>query len=85
MVVTLANSEDSVGDPSAHWTRDHETINAARFTAQKAMSEVDGQCDAFNFDPLVLSDGFAPSEAPMLKARSMIYAFGAVKRLSEIE
>jgi len=85
MVVTLANSDDSINDPSAHWAGDHKTITAARFTAQKAMPESDGQCDRLNFDPLVLSEGFAPSNDPMLKVRSMIYAFGAVKRLSEKE
>lgn len=85
MVVTLANPDDVVADPSVQWTGDHTEIVAARFTAKAAMAESDGQCDALNFDPMVLSDGFAPSEDPMLQVRSMIYAHGVGQRLSEKE
>ena len=85
MVVTLANPGDPIADPSAQWTGDHKEIIAARFTAEKAMAETDGRCDALNFDPMVLTEGFAPSEDPMLEVRSMIYALGVGKRLSEKE
>ena len=43
MVVTLANPDDVVADPSVQWTGEHKEIVAARFTAQAAMSESDGQ------------------------------------------
>ena len=85
MVVTLANPGDPVADPSQQWTGDHTSIVAARFTATSAMAERDGRCDELNFDPTVLSDGFAPSEDPMLEVRSLIYAHGVGKRLSEKE
>ena len=85
MVVTLANPDDVVADPSIQWTGDHTEIVAARFTASAAMAESDGQCDEINFDPMVLSEGFAPSEDPMLEVRSMIYALGVGQRLSEKE
>ncbi len=85
MVVTLANPSDAVADPSVQWTGDHKEIVAARFTVKKAMAENEGRCDALNFDPTVLTDGFAPSEDPMLEVRSMIYALGVGKRLSEKE
>ncbi|UWR44148.1 catalase [Phaeobacter inhibens] len=83
MVVTLANPGDVIADPSVQWTGEHTEIVAARFTAKAAMSESDGQCDDLNFDPMVLSEGFAPSEDPMLLVRSMIYAHGVGQRLSE--
>jgi len=83
MVVTLANPGDSIEDPSQQWTGEHTSITAARFTASAAMSESEGSCDRINFDPTVLSDGFEISEDPMLKVRSMIYALGVGKRLSE--
>jgi len=83
MVITLANPGDAVVDPSKQWTGDHKEITAARFTVTNAMSETDGRCDAINFDPTVLSEGFAVSEDPMLKVRSMIYALGVGKRLSK--
>jgi len=83
MVITLANPGDSTEDPSQQWTGEHTSIAAARFTAAAAMSESEGSCDRINFDPTVLSDGFEVSEDPMLKVRSMIYALGVGKRLSE--
>lgn len=85
MVVTLANPDDPVADPSAQWTGDHKEIVAARFTVNRAMAESKGRCDELNFDPTVLTDGFEPSEDPMLEVRSMIYALGVGKRLSEKE
>ena len=85
MVIVLANTDDDVEDPSVQWTGDHTEIVAARFTANAAMAEADGRCDEINFDPLILSEGFAPSNDPMLQARSLIYAHGVGKRLSEKE
>ncbi|MDA7963579.1 catalase [Ruegeria sp.] len=85
MVITLANPDDVIDDPSIQWTGEHTEIVAARFTAEAAMTEADGQCDEINFDPLVLSEGFAPSNDPMLEARSLIYAHGVGQRLSEKE
>lgn len=83
MEITIANPGDSVTDPSVQWTGEHNRIVAARFTALRAMPENEGQCDSLNFDPTILSAGFAPSEDPMLQVRSMIYSFGTAKRLSE--
>ena len=83
MVVTLANDDDPISDPSQQWTGEHTEIVAARFVAKEAMSEADGRCDEINFDPLVLSAGFAPSADPMLEVRSLIYALGAGARLFE--
>ncbi|MEP4039242.1 catalase [Pseudophaeobacter sp.] len=85
MVITLANPGDVVDDPSVQWTGTHTEIVAARFTAKTAMAENDGQCDEINYDPLILSQGFAPSGDPMLEARSQIYAHGISQRLSEKE
>ncbi|MEO1110473.1 MAG: catalase [Pseudomonadota bacterium] len=85
MVIVLANADDDVEDPSVQWIGDHTEIVAARFTANAAMAEADGRCDEINFDPLILSEGFAPSNDPMLQARSLIYAHGVGKRLSEKE
>ncbi|MCV0425193.1 MAG: catalase [Roseibium sp.] len=83
MIVTIANPDDPVNNPAALWTGEHHQITAAKFVVMSATTEADGQCDAINYDPLVLSDGFAPSEDRMLEARSLIYAIGVGKRLSE--
>ncbi len=85
MVITLANEDDAIDNPSVLWTGDHARITVARLTVKAAMTESDGQCDEINYDPLVLTDGVEPSEDPLLEARSLIYAIGVGKRLSEKE
>ena len=85
MVITIANPEDLVDNPAVLWTGDHTQITAAKFVVKFAMNEPDGKCDAINYDPTVLSEGFEPSRDRMLEARSLIYAIGVSKRLSEKE
>jgi len=83
MVITIANPQDDILNPAKMWEGDHKTIVAAKLVVTDAQRETDGDCDEMNFDPLVLSDGFEPSEDQMLEARSAIYALGAGTRLSE--
>lgn len=83
MVITLANPEDPVNNPAVLWQGEHTQITAAKFVVTSAMAETDGRCDEINYDPTILSEGFEPSEDRMLEARSLIYAIGASKRLSE--
>ncbi len=85
MVITIANPGDPVNNPAVQWRGDHKRINAGKFVVTSAMTETDGRCDAINYDPTVLSQGFEPSEDRMLEARSLIYAIGVGKRLSEKE
>ncbi len=85
MVITIANPGDPVNNPAVPWKGDHKRINAGKFVVTSAMTETDGRCDAINYDPTVLSQGFEPSEDRMLEARSLIYAIGVGKRLSEKE
>lgn len=83
MVVTLANENDPIDDAAAYWTGEHVTHTAATLTLTSVMSEKDGQCEAINYDPLVLSKGFEPSDDPILHARRPSYAVSFGRRLSE--
>jgi catalase len=83
MVITIANPDDQVDNPAVQWTGDHKKITAGKFVVSSAMTEADGRCDAINYDPTVLSEGFEPSGDRMLEARSLIYAIGVGTRLSE--
>ena len=83
MVVIFANPDDDILNPAIMWTGEHKQITAAKLTVISTSSETEGACDPVNFDPTLVSDGFEPSEDPMLEARSIIYAIGAGKRLSE--
>lgn len=83
MVITIANEGDQVNDASIAWAGPHKKINAARLVVGSIVKEADGRCDRINFDPLVISSGFEPSEDPLLLARRNAYAVSFGRRLSE--
>ncbi|MEM7169016.1 MAG: catalase [Pseudomonadota bacterium] len=83
MVISLAKDTDDILNPSVKWAEDNTKIVAAKLKVTGAMAEVEGTCDNVNFDPTVLSTGFALSDDPMLQARAEIYATGIGRRLSE--
>lgn len=83
MVLTLAKPSDDILNPHIKWSDDNKSMTVARLTVKQATPESEGSCATMNFDPLAISKGFAPSEDPMLAARSAIYAVGLGRRLSE--
>lgn len=52
-------------------------------TLSDATPEEAGNCRDVNFDPLVLPDGIAPSDDPLLSARSAAYARSFTRRAGE--
>lgn len=83
MVITLANKDDNVNNPAIEWKGKHDQVTAAKLVIDSISSELDGQCDSVNFDPLILSSGFSPSADILLQARRHAYALSFAKRLSE--
>ena len=83
MVITLANPGDEIDNAAIQWQGEHRRIVAARLTVEAISRDEAGPCDAINFDPLVLSTGFAPSNDPLLQARRAAYAVSFGRRLSE--
>jgi catalase len=45
------------------------------------MDQSRGECKNINYDPLVMSDGIAPTNDPVLLFRSPSYAVSFAKRL----
>jgi catalase len=83
MIITIANPEDDVNNAAIPWEGKHQKIVAAELTINGIQSEQNGKCDLINFDPLLLSTGFAPSADPLLQARRNAYAVSFGRRLSE--
>ena len=83
MVITLANPGDEIDNAAIQWRGEHRRIVAARLTVNAISRDEAGPCEAINFDPLVLSTGFAPSNDPLLQARREAYAVSFARRLSE--
>jgi catalase len=73
---------DTLTNPTLAWPMsDHKVINMGKLTIKK-LEDIE-VCDAFNFDPLVLSNGVEPSEDPILRIRSAAYATSFGRRSQE--
>mgnify|MGYP001086541286 FL=1 len=81
--ITLANPGDPTNDASKAWPDDRRTIDAGTLVLERTQPQDSGGCRDINFDPLVLPDGIAGSDDPLLAARSAAYANSYLRRTSE--
>ncbi|KAA0121156.1 catalase family peroxidase [Methylobacterium sp. P1-11] len=83
LVVTLGQSGDPTDDATRPWPAHRETVDVGTLTLTAAMPEAASTCRDINFDPLVLPAGIAPSDDPLLSARSAAYAQSFTRRAGE--
>ena len=83
LLLTVGRPGDPTADPTMAWPADREQIDAGTLTVSAVQTEEAGNCRDINFDPLVLPDGIAPSDDPLLSARSATYSVSFTKRESE--
>lgn len=81
--VTLANPGDPTNDATKAWPADRRTIDAGTLVVQSTEPQESGPCRDINYDPLVLPNGIAASDDPLLPARSAAYASSYLRRTSE--
>lgn len=84
LVFTFAGPGDPVDDPSALWPGNRTRVKAGSITVTAAELQGEGECNAINFDPLVLPAGMAPTATPILHARSAAYAVSLRRRAYEV-
>ena len=82
MLVTIGQPGDSQDNPTLAWPAERKEIKAGTLTIAKAMPQKGAECEAVNFDPLVMADGIAATNDPVLQFRSAAYAVSFGKRLS---
>lgn len=83
LVLTLADPSDPTNDPTLPWPANRPTIEAGTITIDAVHTEAPGNARDINFDPLVLPDGLAASDDPVLSARSAVYARSFNRRARE--
>lgn len=83
LILTLGREGDPTDDATIPWPADRETVDAGTLTVVAVESEAEGNCRDVNFDPLMLPQGIAPSDDPLLRARSAAYAISHSRRGSE--
>lgn len=83
MIITLADEKDDIDNPSIAWQGERKQLVAGTLRINSVSNDENSACENINYDPLVLSSGFAPSNDPLLAARRAAYAITFGKRLSE--
>lgn len=81
--LTLAEAGDAVDDATRQWPASRRQIDAGQLVIEQASDQLDGECHAVNFDPLILPSGMRPSADPILLARSAAYAESFKRRTRE--
>lgn len=83
MVVYVGEPGDPTDNPTLAWPEDRKHFTAGTLTVKEATPQKKGMaCEPINFDPLIMADGIAPTDDPILRFRSPAYAVSFGKRLS---
>ncbi|KQQ32338.1 catalase [Duganella sp. Leaf126] len=84
LVAQIAAPGDPVTDPSKAWPDSRPEATIGTLTMVHAEPQATGPCRDLNFDPLILPDGIAGSDDPVLRARSAAYSVSFNRREREI-
>jgi len=82
MIVYIGQAGDPVDNPTLAWPESRKHFKAGTLTISQATPQHGAECEKINFDPLVMADGIAPTNDPILLFRSPAYAISFGKRLS---
>jgi catalase len=83
LIVTVGQPGDPTDDATIPWPEGREQVDAGTLTLDEVESEAPGNCRDVNFDPLLLPVGIAPSDDPLLSARSAVYSQSFTRRAGE--
>ncbi len=81
MMVAIGEPGDSEDDPTVLWPESRKQIKAGTLSITSATPQKGAACEKINYDPLVMADGIAPSNDPILLFRSPAYATSFAKRI----
>jgi catalase len=82
-IITLGQPGDRTDDASVPWPEGREQMDVGTLTLDSVESEETSPARDINFDPLVLPAGIAPSDDPLLSARSAVYSQSFTRRAGE--
>ncbi|WP_280457865.1 catalase family peroxidase [Nocardia carnea] len=83
VIVVGIPGQDRTDDASVAWPADRETVTVGTVVLTGISRETADNVGNVNFDPLVLPNGIAPSDDPLLSARSAAYAESFRRRAGE--
>jgi catalase len=83
LVITVGQPSDPTADATLPWPPDRQQIDVGFLTIDHIESEETSPVRDINFDPLVLPNGMAASDDPLLSARSAAYSQSFTRREGE--
>jgi len=83
LVLTIAQPGDATNDATLAWPEDREKLEVGTLTIDRVEGEATGSARIINFDPLILPNGIAGSDDPLLSARSAAYSQSFTRRVAE--
>ncbi|MGZ3410305.1 MAG: catalase family peroxidase [Xanthobacteraceae bacterium] len=84
MKLTIGEPGDVEDDPTVLWPENRKEITAGTLTIFSVTPERQAGSYAINFDPLMLDDGIAATNDPVLLFRSASYAVSHTRRLQDV-
>lgn len=83
LMITIGQPGDVTNDANIPWPDGREQVDVGTLTLDSVESEDSGPARDINFDPAVLPAGIAPSDDPLLSARSAVYSESFTRRAGE--
>lgn len=83
LMITVAQAGDPTDDATLPWPPDRQQIDAGVLTIDHIESDDVSPARDMNFDPLILPNGIAASDDPLLSARSAVYSQSFTRREGE--
>lgn len=83
LIITIGQANDPTNDATIPWPDAREQVDVGTLTLDHVEGEDTSPCREINFDPLVLPEGMAPSDDPLLSARSAVYSQSFTRRAGE--
>jgi catalase len=80
LIDILGQPGDATNDPTIAWPAGREQVDVGTLTLDRVESDETSAATDLNFDPLVLPAGIAPSDDPLLSARSAVYSQSFTRR-----
>lgn len=80
MMVSIGQPGDTEENLTVLWPAERKQIKAGTLSISAAKPQKGAECEPINFDPLVMVDGLAPINDPILMFRSPAYAVSFAKR-----
>ena len=83
LIVIIGQPDDPTNDATIPWPERREQVDVGTLTLDRVESDDTSAATDINFDPLILPAGIAPSDDPLLSARSAVYSQSFTRRAGE--